>query len=148
MGAIANMAPEKYRVIVSQVPFVDVVTTMLDPTIPLTTNEYDEWGNPEKKEYLRLHADLFALRQHQRRRPIRRCSWAPACGTRRCSIGSRPSTWPSCATTIPARMPLLFRINMEAGHGGKSGRFRRYREVAEYYAFMLDQLGVAEPATH
>src|SRR5690606_4866916 len=51
MGAIANMAPEKYRVIVSQVPFVDVVTTMLDATIPLTTNEYDEWGNPEQKEY-------------------------------------------------------------------------------------------------
>ena len=51
MGAIANMAPDKYRVILSQVPFVDVVTTMLDASIPLTTNEYDEWGNPEKKEY-------------------------------------------------------------------------------------------------
>ena len=51
MGAVANMAPEKYNVILSQVPFVDVVTTMLDPTIPLTTNEYDEWGNPEKREF-------------------------------------------------------------------------------------------------
>ena len=51
MGAVSNMAPEKYRVILSQVPFVDVVTTMLDPTIPLTTNEYDEWGNPEKKDF-------------------------------------------------------------------------------------------------
>jgi Prolyl oligopeptidase family len=51
MGAISNMAPEKYRAILSQVPFVDVVTTMLDPSIPLTTNEYDEWGNPEKKKY-------------------------------------------------------------------------------------------------
>ena len=63
MGAIANMAPENYRVILSQVPFVDVVTTMLDPSIPLTTNEYDEWGNPEEKEYYDYMLTLFAVRQ-------------------------------------------------------------------------------------
>ena len=65
MGAIANMAPDNYRVILSQVPFVDVVTTMLDASIPLTTNEYDEWGNPEQKAVLRLHAVVLALRQPQ-----------------------------------------------------------------------------------
>ena len=63
MGAVANMAPHEYKVIVAQVPFVDVVTTMLDASIPLTTFEYDEWGNPAQKRYLRLHAELFALRQ-------------------------------------------------------------------------------------
>ena len=91
MGAIANMAPQDYRVIIAQVPFVDVVTTMLDASIPLTTNEFDEWGNPAERQILRLHAELLALRPDQRARPIRRCSSAPACGTARSSITSRPN---------------------------------------------------------
>ena len=96
MGAIANMAPQDYRVIVSQVPFVDVVTTMLDASIPLTTNEYDEWGNPATPAILRLYAVLFALRPDRARRPIRRCSSAPACGTARCNITSRPNMSRGC----------------------------------------------------
>ena len=74
MGAVANMAPADYRAIVAHVPFVDVVTTMLDESIPLTTNEFDEWGNPKKKGVLRLHAVVLALRQRRARRPTRRCS--------------------------------------------------------------------------
>ncbi|MCW5558062.1 MAG: S9 family peptidase [Verrucomicrobiae bacterium] len=141
MGAVANLAPEKYRVIVSQVPFVDVVTTMLDPTIPLTTNEYDEWGNPEKKEfydYILTYSpyDNLAARDY------------PAIFVGTGLWDSQVQYWEPAKYVARLRdlntgkHPVVFRTNMDAGHGGKSGRFRRYREAAEYYAFMLDQLGV------
>jgi oligopeptidase B len=141
MGGIANMAPEDYDVIVAQVPFVDAVTTMLDPTIPLTTNEYDEWGNPSDRKYYDYILsyspyDNVAARAY------------PAMFVSTGLWDSQvqyyePAKW--VAKLRAARTdsnPLLFRINMEAGHGGKSGRFRRYRDIAEYYAFMLQQLGV------
>ena len=65
MGAIVNLAPQDYKAIVAHVPFVDVVTTMLDESIPLTTNEYDEWGNPNEKRVLRVHAVVLAVRQRR-----------------------------------------------------------------------------------
>jgi oligopeptidase B len=142
MGAIANMAPDKYRVILSQVPFVDVVTTMLDPSIPLTTNEYDEWGNPEK-------ADAYAYMLSYSPYDNLKAQAYPAM-----FVGT--GLWDSQVQyfepakyvarlrdldTAGADRPVLFRINMDAGHGGKSGRFRRYRELSEMYAFLLDQVG-------
>ncbi len=145
MGAIANMAPDKYRVIVSQVPFVDVVTTMLDPTIPLTTNEYDEWGNPEKQdfyEYMLSYSPYDNLRAQA----------YPATFVGTGLWDSQVQYWEPAKYVARLRdvntgtHPIVFRTNMEAGHGGKSGRFRRFREAAEYYAFMLDQLGVTEAA--
>jgi oligopeptidase B len=145
MGAIANLAPEKYRVILSQVPFVDVVTTMLDASIPLTTNEYDEWGNPEQRQYY----DYML-------------SYSPydnlAAGTHPAMfIGTglwdsqvqywEPAKYVARLRDLDSGMhTILLRTNMDAGHGGKSGRFRRYRELAEMYAFALDQLGVAGTA--
>jgi oligopeptidase B len=141
MGAVANMAPNDYRVIVSQVPFVDAVTTMLDPTIPLTTNEYDEWGNPEKREYYD-----YILSYSPYDRIERKAYPAMFVGT---------GLWDSQVQYFePAKYvaklramktdanPLVFRVNMDAGHGGKSGRFRKYQSNAEYYAFMLDQVGI------
>ena len=145
MGAIANMAPEKYRAIVSQVPFVDVVTTMLDPTIPLTTNEYDEWGNPEEKQfydYMLTYSPYDNLKSQA----------YPAIFVGTGLWDSQVQYWEPAKYVARLRdlntgtLPVVFRTNMEAGHGGKSGRFQRYRETAEYYAFVLDQLGVAEPA--
>ena len=144
MGAIANMAPQKYRVIVSQVPFVDVVTTMLDPTIPLTTNEYDEWGNPEQKQYYD-----YILTYSPYDNIAKQAYPAIFVGTG--LWDSQVQYWEPAKYVAKLRdentgtLPVVFRTNMEAGHGGKSGRFRRYREAAEYYAFVLDQLGVAEP---
>lgn len=147
MGAIANLAPEKYRVIVSQVPFVDVVTTMLDPSIPLTTNEYDEWGNPEQQQfydYILTYSPYDNIRKQA----------YPAIFVGTGLWDSQVQYWEPAKYVAKLRdentgtLPLLFRVNMEAGHGGKSGRFRRYREMAEYYAFVLDQLGVAEPAAN
>jgi oligopeptidase B len=141
MGAVANMAPNDYRVIVSQVPFVDAVTTMLDPTIPLTTNEYDEWGNPEKREYYD-----YILSYSPYDRIERKAYPAMFVGT---------GLWDSQVQYFePAKYvaklramktdanPLVFRVNMDAGHGGKSGRFRKYQSNAEYYAFMLNELGI------
>jgi oligopeptidase B len=141
MGAISNMAPEKYRVILSQVPFVDVVTTMLDPTIPLTTNEYDEWGNPEKKtfyDYMLAYSPYDNLSKQA----------YPAMFVGTGLWDSQVQYWEPAKYVARLRdlntstQPVLFRTNMEAGHGGKSGRFRRYREQSEMFAFMLDQLGV------
>ena len=143
MGAIGNMAPDKYRVILSQVPFVDVVTTMLDPSIPLTTNEYDEWGNPEQKkfyDYMLTYSPYDNLKQQA----------YPATFVGTGLWDSQVQYWEPAKYVARLRdlntskEPVVFRINMEAGHGGKSGRFRRYREQAEMYSFMLDQLGVGE----
>ena len=140
MGAVANMAPEKYRVMLSQVPFVDVVTTMLDPSIPLTTNEYDEWGNPEEKadyDYMLTYSPYDNLRAQA----------YPAMFVGTGLWDSQVQYWEPAKYVARLRdlntseAPVVFRTNMDAGHGGKSGRFRRYREQAEMYAFLLDQLG-------
>lgn len=143
MGAIANMAPADYRVIVSQVPFVDVVTTMLDETIPLTTNEFDEWGNPKDPKYYDYMLSYSPYDQ------IKAQDY-PAL-----FVGT--GLWDSQVQYFePAKYvarlrakktdshPLVFRTNMEAGHGGKSGRLQRFRETAEYQAFMLAELGIRE----
>jgi oligopeptidase B len=143
MGAISNMAPEKYSVILSQVPFVDVVTTMLDPTIPLTTNEYDEWGNPEKKDY---YDYMLSYSPYDNLSKQAYPSMFIGTGL----WDSQVQYWEPAKYVARLRdlnlskAPVVFRTNMEAGHGGKSGRFRRYREQSEMYAFMLAQLGLAD----
>jgi oligopeptidase B len=141
MGGIMNMAPEDYGVVIAQVPFVDVVTTMLDASIPLTTNEYDEWGNPATREYYD-----YMLSYSPYDNVAAKAYPATFVGTGLWDSQVQyyePAKW---VARLRARKtdsnPLLFRVNMEAGHGGKSGRFRRYREIAEYYAFMLSRLGV------
>ena len=143
MGAIANMAPQDYRVIIAQVPFVDAVTTMLDATIPLTSNEYDEWGNPADPQYYD-----YLLSYSPYDNVAAKAYPALFVGTGLWDSQVQyyePAKW---VARLRARKtgsnPLLFRTNMEAGHGGKSGRFIRYRELAESTAFMLQQLGVAD----
>jgi len=143
MGAVANLAPGDYRAIVAQVPFVDVVTTMLDESIPLTTNEFDEWGNPKKKEYYdyMLSYSPYDNVAHQD---------YPAMFVTTGLWDSQVQYWEPAkwVARLRARKTgasvLLYRTTMEAGHGGKSGRFQRIREVAEEYAFILDQSGIAE----
>ncbi len=143
MGAIANMAPGKYRAIVAHVPFVDVVTTMLDESIPLTTNEFDEWGNPKDPVYYEYMLSYSPYDQ------VKAQAYPPMLVTTGLWDSQvqyfEPAKWVARlrATKTDAN-PLLLRTNMEAGHGGKSGRFQRYRERAEEYAFVLDQLGLAK----
>jgi oligopeptidase B len=142
MGAVANMAPGDYRAIVAQVPFVDVVTTMLDETIPLTTNEFDEWGDPKDA---RAYAYMLSYSPYDN---VGRHAY-PALYVRTGLWDSQvqyyePAKW---VARLRERKtddrPVVFRVEMEAGHGGTTGRFRKFRETAEVYAFVLDQLGVS-----
>jgi oligopeptidase B len=139
MGAIANMAPDHYRVILAGVPFVDVVTTMLDESIPLTTGEYDEWGDPRDPEYYEYMLSYSPYDQVA----------AQAYPAMLVTTGLwdsqvqyfEPTKWVAkLRATKTDPHPLLLHTNMEAGHGGRSGRFRRYRETAMEYAFALGQL--------
>jgi oligopeptidase B len=143
MGAIANLAPQDYRGIVALVPFVDVVTTMLDESIPLTTNEYDEWGDPRHKEYYDYMLgyspyDNLAAQAYP----------ALYVGTGLWDSQVQyfePAKWVARLRALKTDgNPLLFRIHMEAGHGGKSGRFRQYRELAEQWAFIADLAGIRD----
>ncbi len=143
MGAVANMAPADYRAIVAQVPFVDVVTTMLDESIPLTTNEFDEWGDPKRKE----HYDYML--SYSPYDNVARQAY-PAMLVTTGLHDSQVQYWEPAKWVARLRArktdanPLLYRTTMEAGHGGRSGRFRRFREIAEEYAFILDQSGIRE----
>ena len=146
MGAVANLAPERYRGIVSHVPFVDVVTTMLDESIPLTTNEFDEWGNPKTKEYYDYLLSYSPYDQLQKKA-------YPAMLVTTGLWDSQVQYWEPAKYVARLRDRhtdnhlVLLRTQMEAGHGGSSGRFQRYQDAAEYYAFMLNQLGVANHRT-
>jgi oligopeptidase B len=141
MGAVVNMAGEKYRALVAHVPWVDVVTEMLDTSIPLTTNEYDEWGNPADKaayDYMLSYSpyDNVAARAY------------PALFVTGALWDSQvqyydPAKW---VARLRDRKtddhPLLLRMNMAASHGGRSGRFQRFRDTAEEFAFLFDQWGI------
>ena len=129
--------------VVAEVPFVDVVTTMLDATHPADHRRVRRVGQSRRARVLRLHAVLLALRQ-RRAQAYPPCWSPPGCTTRRCSTGSRPSGWPSCATLKTDDNPLLLKTHMDAGHGGASGRFRRHQETAFSYVFLLDLAGIRE----
>ena len=141
MGAIINMRPELFEGVVTRVPFVDVVTTMLDEDIPLTTSEYDEWGNPNDKAYYdyilsyspydnvesKAYPNLLVttgLHDSQVQ------YWEPAKWVAKLRANKTGST------------RLLLKTNMDSGHGGASGRYEQYRETALNYAFMLDLAGI------
>lgn len=137
MGAIVNLCPEIYNGVIAAVPFVDVLTTMLDDTIPLTTGEYDEWGNPNEKEYYDYMKSYSpydnVTRQLQPNMLV-------ITGFHDSQVQYfEPAKW--VAKLREYKMDnnlLLFNINMDAGHGGASGRFESLKEVAKEYAFLLD----------
>lgn len=140
MGAVVNQAPERYRGIVSHVPFVDVVTTMLDETIPLTTGEFDEWGNPKQQPYYDYMLSYSPYDQ------LRRGAY-PAMLITTGLYDSQVQYWEPAKyvaklrTLKTDRNPLLFKINMEAGHGGRSGRFEQLEETARDFAFIVGLAG-------
>jgi oligopeptidase B len=143
MGAVANMAPDDYRVIIADVPFVDVVTTMLDGSIPLTTNEYDEWGNPAEKP---AYSYMLSYSPYDNVAPRAYPSLFVTTGLWDSQVQYyEPAKWVAkLRATKTDSNPLVFRVNMEAGHGGKSGRFRRFEEQSESLAFALEQLGIRD----
>jgi oligopeptidase B len=141
VAAVANLSGEDYRAIVAQVPFVDVVTTMLDESVPLTTNEYDEWGNPVERQYYEYLASYSPYDNVKRQR-------YPAMLVTTGLWDSQVQYYEPAKWVAKLRRhktddnPLLLHIEMGAGHGGKSGRFERYRETAMEYAFLLVQAGI------
>jgi len=141
MGAVANLSPADYRGMVAQVPFVDVLTTMLDDGIPLTTNEYDEWGNPNDRpsyEYLSSYSPYDNVRaQAYPAMLITTGLWDSQVQY------YEPAKWIAKLRALnTGQNPLFLRVDMEAGHGGKAGRFQRYREIAMEYAFVLRGAGI------
>jgi oligopeptidase B len=142
MGAIANLAPQDYHGIAAHVPFVDVVTTMLDESIPLTTNEFDEWGNPKETAYYNY---MLAYSPYDNVKAQAYPAMLVTTGLWDSQVQYyEPAKWVAKLRAMKTdKKPLLLKVNMEAGHGGKSGRFQRYREVAEEFAFVLDQLGAS-----
>ena len=141
VAAVANMAPELYRGIVAHVPFVDVVTTMLDESIPLTTNEYDEWGDPNERPF---YDYMLGYSPYDNVRPQAYPAMFVTTGLWDSQVQYfEPAKWVAKLRRLKTDdNVLLLRVNMEAGHGGKSGRFQHLREIAEEYAFLLDQAGV------
>jgi len=141
IGAVSNMRPDLYRTIVAHVPFVDVVTTMLDTSIPLTTNEYDEWGNPENRKY---YDYLLRYSPYDNVRAQNYPSMFVATGLWDSQVQYyEPAKWVAKLRALKTDdNPLILHVNMDAGHGGQSGRFRRNKELAMEYSFILDQLGV------
>ncbi len=137
MGAISNMRPDLFHGIVAAVPFVDVITTMLDDSIPLTTSEFDEWGNPEDPVY---YAYMLSYSPYDQVEAKDYPNMLVTAGLHDSQVQYwEPAKW---VARLRARKTdsnrLLLKTNMEAGHGGPSGRYRRYRETAFEYAFLLD----------
>ncbi|HUL56202.1 MAG TPA: S9 family peptidase [Usitatibacter sp.] len=142
MGAVANMRPDLFKAVVAQVPFVDVMNTMLDASLPLTVSEYREWGNPNEARYYRY------MRSYSPYDNLSRKAY-PAMLVETSLNDSQVGYWEAAKYVAKLRSlktdgnPLLLKTIMEAGHGGASGRYDALKEVAFTYAFVLDQGGLA-----
>ena len=145
VGAVTNMRPDLFKAVVAQVPFVDVLNTMLDASLPLTTSEYIEWGNPNEKtafDYMKTYSpyDNVARREY------------PAMLVRVSLNDSQVPYWEGAKLVAKLRdmktdsHPLLLKANLGAGHGGASGRYDALHDIAFDYSFMLWQMGLAPPA--
>src|SRR3989441_67523 len=146
MGAVVNMRRDLFRAVVADVPFVDVINTMLDASLPLTAQEWEQWGNPripEQYAYMRQYSpyDNVAAKAYP---------WMLVTTSFNDSqvMYWEPAKWVAkLRATKTDHNPLYFKINLAGGHGGSSGRYDRLREIAFRYAFMLDAVGLAAPAT-
>ena len=140
MGTVCNMRPDLFHGIVAQVPFVDVLTTMLDDTIPLTTGEYDEWGNPDDPTYYEY---IKSYSPYDNVVPAAYPHLLVMTGLHDSQVQYwEPAKWVARLRAVKTDDRLLFlKTNTEAGHGGASGRYHRYRETALQYAFLLDLAG-------
>ena len=137
IGAVSNLRPDLFKALIAGVPFVDVITTMSDASIPLTTNEYDEWGNPdelESYEYIKSYSPYDNVKKQEYANMLVTTGFHD----------SQVQYWEPAKWVAKLRVyntgnnVILLQTEMEAGHGGASGRFRRYRRTALEYAFMID----------
>jgi oligopeptidase B len=145
MGAVANMRPDLWRGMIAAVPFVDVLTTMLDPDIPLTTSEYDEWGDPRDREFFDY---ILSYSPYDNVRETEYPAMLVTAGLHDSQVQYwEPAKWVARLRDLRTDAdPVLLHVNLDAGHGGQSGRYRRYRETALEYAFLLDLAGRSDAA--
>lgn len=136
MGAIVNDRPDLWRGVIAAVPFVDVVTTMLDPTIPLTTSEYDEWGDPNDPVYFEY---MLSYSPYDNVQPAAYPALLVTTGLHDSQVQYwEPAKWVArLRDQNTGSEQVLLHVNMDAGHGGQSGRFRRFKETAMEYAFLI-----------
>jgi len=146
MGAVTNMRPDLFKAVIAHVPFVDVINTMSDDTLPLTVGEYEEWGNPAVKaeyDYIKSYCPYTNLVAKA----------YPAILVETSLNDSQVMYWEPAKYVARLRTlktdhhPLLLKTNMAAGHGGASGRYDRLHEIAFDYAFILWQTGIAGTST-
>lgn len=143
MGAIANMAPEKFAGIIAAVPFVDVLNTMLDDTLPLTPPEWPEWGNPIESEEEYRWIAAYSPYDNVEKKPYPPIIALSGLTDPRVTYWE-PTKWiAKLRYTAPDAGPFLLKTNMAAGHGGKSGRFQRLEEIAFEYAYAIKVAGIA-----
>jgi oligopeptidase B len=141
MGAVTNLKPEIFRAVLSHVPFVDVMNTMLDASLPLTVPEYEEWGNPNEAEYFHY---MLSYSPYDNLKP----GSYPAILVKTSLNDSQVMYWEPAKYVAKLRTlksddkPLLLVTNMEAGHGGASGRYDYLKEIAFDYAFLIRELGI------
>jgi oligopeptidase B len=143
MGAVSNLRPDLFKGIVAEVPFVDVITTMLDSSIPLTTGEYDEWGDPNQRQY---YDYMLSYSPYDNVEKKAYPAMLITGGLHDSQVQYwEPAKWAAKLRELKTdKNQLLLKTNMDAGHGGASGRFRRHQETAFSYAFLLDLAGVKE----
>ena len=143
MGAVVNLRPELFRAVLAEVPFVDVVSTMLDKSLPLTVGEYLEWGNPNQERYYKY------MRSYSPYDNLKKGAY-PAILVETSLNDSQVMYWEPAKYVAKLRTLktdgnlLLLKTIMEAGHGGASGRYDALKELAFTYTFVLDQVGLAK----
>ncbi|HUI33326.1 MAG TPA: S9 family peptidase [Dysgonamonadaceae bacterium] len=143
MGAVANMRPDLYQTIVAQVPFVDVITTMFDETLPLTTGEYEEWGNPNEEEYYNY---IMSYSPYDNVKEQNYPNFLITGGINDSQVlFHEPTKWAAKLRSLKTDDNIvLLHMNMDSGHGGATGRYSRIKDVAFEYAFILDRVGMVE----
>ncbi len=143
MGAVVNMRPDLFKGVIADVPFVDVITTMEDESIPLTTGEFDEWGNPKNPESYMYMLDYSPYDQVK---PQNYPNMLVTTGFHDSQVQYwEPAKWVAKLRELKTdNNTLLLRTNMDTGHGGTTGRFKVYEEIAQEYAFILDLAGIKE----
>src|ERR1035437_2823148 len=143
MGVVVNMRPDLFKAVVANVPFVDVITTMLDESIPLTTGEFDEWGNPGDKKY---YDYILSYSPYDNIEKKNYPAMLVLTGLHDSQVQYwEPAKWIAKLRDIKTgNNILLLKTNMQAGHGGASGRFEKFREIAVEYTFLLDQLNIKD----
>ncbi|MET4058800.1 oligopeptidase B [Arthrobacter sp. UYP6] len=147
MGAVANLAPEKYKAIVAQVPFVDALTTILDPELPLSALEWEEWGNPITDPEVYRYMKEYSPYENIRAVDYPRIAAVTSFNDTRV-LYVEPAKWVAKLREVTTGSePIVMKIEMDGGHGGASGRYEAWKDRAWDYAFVLDALGAVEPIT-